>query len=239
MDPQEIEERTGKEYLGDHDQSPPRKGEREQGASYQPHLPRGTKRGSFPPWCPRQGAWSPGAEWLERPTEASGQQREPGRQPGTRPALGARGTRGGSAPPGPARGPRRRRPASQLRPWPQRCCDPWGAAAAARGTPDLLSPPPVLLPRLLRPSPAQPTERTARFTSHCSVLLFSRVFVVSSRSEAKSENLRWSPRAGRAKPGRRGRGAGRVVAPLGVGAFSRSQGRPRLPALYNIDAHVK
>lgn len=74
--------------------------------------------------------------------------------------------------------------------------------------------------RLLRPCPARPTERTAPFTSHCSVLLFSRVFV--ARSEAKSENLRWSPRAGRAKPGRRGQGAGGVGAP--PRALFRSQG---------------
>lgn len=42
-----------------------------------------------------------------------------------------------------------------------------------------------LLARLLRPSPARPTERTAPFTSHCSVLLFSLVFCrfVSLRSE--------------------------------------------------------
>ena len=82
-----------------------------------------------------------------------------------------------------------------------------------------------LLTRLLRPYPTRPTERTAPFTSHCSVLLFSRVFVFSSRSVAKSENLRWSPRAGRAKPGRRGRGAGGVGAPPGMGLLPQ----PRTP----------
>lgn len=93
-----------------------------------------------------------------------------------------------------------------------------------------------LLTRLLRPCPTRPTERTAPFTSHCSVLLFSRVFVFSSRSVAKSENLRWSPRARRAKPGRRGRGAGGVGAPPGVGASPAAKDPP---ALYNIDAYVK
>lgn len=116
--------------------------------------PEALKRDSFLLWSPRKGVRSPGAEWLGRRPEASGQQREPGPWLGRRPAPGARGTRSGSAPPGPAGGPRRRRSASQLRPLPQpACCRPRGAAAAELGAPDVLSPPPVPPNALAAPLP--------------------------------------------------------------------------------------
>lgn len=181
--------------------------------SSQPHLPRGARRGCVS----TLEAGSPGAAWLGRRPEASGQQREPGPWPGRLPAREARGARSGSAPPGPARGPRRRRPASQLRPLPQPAAAPGVQLPPSRGRPASCPRLQSLLTRLLCPCPTRPTERTAPFTSHCSVLLFSRVFVFSSRPVAKSENLRWSPRAGRAKPGRRGRGAGAVGVTPGVG----------------------
>lgn len=205
--------------------------------SYQPHLPRGSERGCNSTVAPRTGSGRPGAEWRERRTEASGQQREPGPRPGTR----TRWERGGLAvarrrPAQPAARAGAARPRSSAR-CPSHAAAPGEQLPPSPGRPTFGPRLQSRLTRLRRPCPARPTERTAPFTLHCSVLLFSRVFVVSSRSRAKSENLRWSPRAGRAKPGRRGRGAGGVGAPPGTGALSRSQGPPQ--ALYNIDAHVK
>lgn len=72
-----------------------------------------------------------------------------------------------------------------------------GAAAGQIGAP--MSPPQSLLQRPQSPSPARPTERTARVTSHGSVFI---IFSLRSPSGAKSENLRWGPWAGRAKPQR-------------------------------------
>lgn len=71
-----------------------------------------------------------------------------------------------------------------------------GAAEGQKGAP--VSPPQSLLQS---PSPARPTERTARVKSHDSVFI---IFSLRSPSGAKSENLRWGPWAGRAKPGCRG-----------------------------------
>lgn len=100
----------------------------------------------------------------------------------------------------------------------------------------------ALLTRLLRPCPAQPTERTAQFTSHSSVLLFSRVFVVSSRSGAKSENLRWSPRAGRAEPRQRGRGAEGLAGwefLQGSGSSAAKDRAPPSPVQYRCSCKMK
>lgn len=64
-----------------------------------PTYPEALKGDAFPLGCPRKRTGE-SYKWLELRTEVSGQQREPGPRPGTRPALralGARGAQGGSA----------------------------------------------------------------------------------------------------------------------------------------------
>lgn len=218
-------------HLGDHGHTSLGKGE---GAGItdltSPTYPEALKGDAFPLGCPRKRTRSPW-EWLERRTEVSGQQREPGPRPGTLPALGALGAReagGGSAPSEPS---------------PRRAPAPPGLAAPRAAVAPLLPPGcssgragsaqpfvPASSPSLrvcCAPAPRGPQSAQRRSLRIVAFYCFLSFFVVSSRSEAKSENLRWSPRARRAKPGLRGRGAGGVGAPPEVGAFSCSQGIPR------------
>lgn len=161
-----------------HSQTPPRKGEGGQGAPILPaHAPRSIERRCVSSVVSRRGSQKPGVQaarlltsrpgWVPRPVArsgGSGRQGEPG------PGLGRSG-RPAPAPPCLAAQPAPQTPCRSAAPGVQLSLSEGRAAFCPR-----LS---SLLSRVQRPSPARPTERTAPFTSLCSVLLFSRVFVVS------------------------------------------------------------
>lgn len=143
-------------------------GEGAQGARV---LPAPNYPGMFPE--PGGGGWGGRGHPAREPSAAAPAERgawpaEGARAPARGLGRGGRGRRG-ACPPGP--GPRRRRRPPGLRPPPPA---PPGAQAAPS-------------------TRAAHRAHGATFTSRGSVLLFSRVAVVSFRSGAKSENLRWSP----------------------------------------------
>lgn len=137
--------------------------------------PEALKGHAFPLRSPREGAQNPRAEWLGRRPEASGQQREPGPRPGRLPAREERGARSCSAPPGPAHGPRRRRPASQLRPQPQPAAAPGVQLLPSRGRRTFCPRPQPLPTRSLRPLPHAPHR------AHSAVHFALQRFIVFSR----------------------------------------------------------
>lgn len=189
----------GSRYLGDHGQTPPPDGEREH-PSYQPHPARTSERR-----CNSTVARAPGRE-------PGGQARSGGRRraasrgsPAPGPAAAALDARGGLT-------AARRLPAR-----PQPAPAPPGLAAPLtappppgerrrRREPRALAPqsrPPVPPDALAAPpAPRGPQSALRRSLRIAAFYCFLEFLSFSSRSGAKSENLRWSPRAGRAKNAR-------------------------------------